>query len=151
MAAEIVFREPHWTDLVRVAGQVRAADAAECAAAGLTPLRALQHSLARSPNLRWAITADCEPIALMGCADLLTHGEPWMLGTDGVRQHGRRLMRLCRPYIAAMVRVHPVLQNFVHAENAVSIGWLKRVGFEVHPAQPYGAHGAPFHRFEMRR
>lgn len=43
-----------------------------------------------------------------------------------------------------------LLTNYVDARNAVSIRWLRWLGFEIEPAAPFGIHGLPFHRFSMR-
>jgi hypothetical protein len=31
------------------------------------------------------------------------------------------------------------------------VRWLRRIGFTLHPAEPLGPLGVPFHRFEMER
>jgi hypothetical protein len=49
-----------------------------------------------------------------------------------------------------MQREYPVLFNFVHADNHVSIKWLSWLGFVIQGAQPAGPEGAPF-RFFYRR
>jgi len=41
------------------------------------------------------------------------------------------------------------LINFVHAENEVSIQWLRALGFTIHKAVPHGPHGSLFHPFTM--
>lgn len=156
MAAEIVWRAPRAGDAASVAARMRAADVAECRAAGLDdPLRALEQSIETSV-IRFTIQVDGAPAAITGLAPLGgaligDTGVPWLLGTDQVRQHARALIRQAGPYIRSMLRVYPVLLNFVHAENHAAIGRLKRTGFEMHPAAPYGARGEMFHRFEMHR
>lgn len=78
-------------------------------------------------------------------------GVPWMLGTPVVPRFGAALNRSTRRYNASMLERAPLLLNFVHAANTVSVAWLQRVGYTLGPVQPFGPHGEPFHRFEMRR
>lgn len=77
-------------------------------------------------------------------------GAPWMLGTHELDRHPGVLMRRCRGYVTGMLTHYPHLLNFVDARNARSIRWLKRLGFTIHPAIPYGAAQLPFHLFEMK-
>jgi hypothetical protein len=49
-----------------------------------------------------------------------------------------------------MLKAFPHLVNFVHAKNTTSVRWLRRLGFTLHEAVPYGALGEPFHPFELR-
>lgn len=153
MAADVRFRAPRAGDVDAIAPRLRAQDVAECLAAGLDPRAALEASLEGSVTA-WTVEIDGAPAALLGVtpeagALLGGTGVPWMLGTDLVRQHGRSLIRQAGPYIAAMLRVYPVLRNRVHAENTVAVTWLRRTGFELGPAQPFGPNGAPFHTFEL--
>lgn len=85
--------------------------------------------------------------SLLGSAS----GVPWMLGTDAVPRFGAALNRTTRRYNAAMLELVPLLFNYVHQANTVSVAWLQRVGYKLGPAEPLGPHGAPFHRFEMHR
>jgi hypothetical protein len=78
-------------------------------------------------------------------------GVPWMLGTPVVPRFGAALNRATRRYNAAMLERAPLLFNYVHAANSVSVAWLQRVGYTLSPSEPYGPRGEPFHRFEQRR
>jgi len=149
----VLLRPPLPADLAHIAAHMRAADVAECAAGGAgAPLRALRDSVERST---WALVAtyDGEPALVVGVAPigglLSDTGSPWMLGTDLVTRHYRAFIPHGPRYIARMQAAFSHLLNFVHAENAASIRWLKRMGFTVFDAAPYGPHGALFHRFEM--
>lgn len=135
--------------LEHLALHLRDQDRAELAAAGWDDARvALTESVAKS---RWTLVAlvDGEPAAVFGCGEigsmLAPDGVPWMLGTNAVARHARVLQRYARAYIAAMLAEYPRLVNAVHAGNAVSLRWLRRLGFNVHPPV------ASFHFFEMTR
>lgn len=147
--------EPTAEHLDYLAAHLRAQDLAELRAAGWGDVRqALEQSVRLS---RWTRVALIEgvPAAVFGCAEhgsmLTPTGVPWLLGTDAVTRHGRVLQREARRYIAAMLQEYPRLFNAVHAENTVSVRWLRRLGFTLHPAVPAPPHGAPFHVFEMTR
>lgn len=152
--AEIRFRTPQAGDVEAIVGDIREADAAECAALGVTDVAAvLNDCLARSP-VSWTGTADGVPVLVMGVTPLHSllgeTGEPWMIGTHLVRRHQWALMRRAPRYIERMLGAFPHLLNFVHAENTVAVGWLKHMGFALDEAAPHGPHGALFHRFQMR-
>lgn len=132
---------------------LRAADLAECKAYGDRDIReSIRASAARS-LLCWTAFADGEMGAIMGCAPISLMsgiGSPWMLGTPVLDQHSRVLVRMTPEYIARMLRVFPHLVNFVHSDNVTSVRWLRRLGFTLHDAVPYGARGELFRPFEMR-
>lgn len=153
-ALEVV--EPTTAHLDFLAAHLRAQDQAELRAAGWG--EDFRYALERSAEVsRWTRVAliDGAPVAVFGCAEygslLAPDGVPWLLGTEAVARHGRVLQREARRYIAAMLQEYPRLFNAVHAENTVSVRWLKRLGFTLHPAVPAPPHGAPFHVFEMTR
>ena len=77
-------------------------------------------------------------------------GAPWALGTDLVTQHQRAFIRHAPQYIEKMLAAFSHLLNFVHAENDAAVRWLRRTGFELHPAKEHGPHGEMFHLFEMK-
>lgn len=150
-------RAPQDGDVEAVLADVRPADVAEADALlgpGKLPW-ALAESVARSP-LAWAAVDDAGAlIALFGVAPanglLGDKGFPWLIGTTRLPRHRRALSRLAPPYIDLMLEAFPVLLNLVDARNAVSLAWLRRVGFTIHPAAPAGAAGLPFHLFTLER
>ncbi len=136
-----------------VAAGMRAADRDEAWAASLTiPDEALRRSLAVS-RLAWAGLEDGRPFCLFGAAasPWPRIGVPWLLGTDGVERNATAFLRRNRPLIARMLAEFEILRNAVDARNTVSIRWLIRLGFTLHPARPLGPLGLSFHPFEMRR
>jgi hypothetical protein len=130
---------------------MRQADVAELNALAITDfVERIKLSVKISTICRTA-TVNGELACIFGVTPLnLTTGIPWMLGTDIVTKHQRVLMRLCRPYIQDMLLAYSHLLNYVHAENQAAKRWLKRMGFVLQPAVPYGELGSPFHRFDMR-
>lgn len=149
--AEVVIRPAQHEDVPELAGRLRPADLAEIQACGFDdPVRALRLTLRNSTHA-WTATADGQVVCMLGVGALSVlcgEGSPWLMGTSAMR--GRSVMRNTGPYIAAMLRAYPVLRNHVHARNTTAVAWLRRIGFTVRDAEPYGPRGEMFHPFEMR-
>ncbi len=151
--ADVDIRDTTVKDVAVLAARMRASDRREVAAYGHTDvMRAVTSSVANSV-LCWSAFIDDELAAILGAAPLSVMGgvgSPWMLGTDVLTRHSRVLVSQTPAYIDRMLVAFPHLLNFVHAENTTSVRWLRRLGFTIHPAMPFGELGAPFHKFEMR-
>lgn len=150
--AEITIRATEPGDAELLAAAMRPADIAEVRACGHEPLEAARRSVAQS-LLCWSAFADGELACIIGVAPISLVsgiGSPWMLGTPALDAQSRVLVRLTPRYIAMMLKAFPHLVNHVHAANATSVRWLKRLGFTLHAAAPFGALGEAFHRFEMK-
>ncbi len=129
---------------------LRRADREEIdALTGGDPQEALAESVARSASA-WAGRADGALVCLFGVVPAGVTGIPWLLGSDAVAAYGRLFLRRNRAYVRAMLRDFPVLANVVDARNAVSIRWLRWLGFTLGTPQPMGVRGLPFIPFEMR-
>lgn len=142
-------------DLDYLSLYLRMQDLCELAASGHTDVRrALEASVKHSQWTHLALV-DGKPAALFGCGQwgtlLAPVGVPWLLGTEAVRRHGRVLQRHARAYIASMLEQYPRLLNAVHADNTVSIAWLKRLGFSFGPPTRSPLTGMTFYFFEMHR
>lgn len=150
---DVVIRLTQPGDAAELAANLRPADLAECRAYGRGDIAAGIISSANRSMLCWTGLVDGELAAIIGVAPISVMsgiGSPWMLGTPVLDQHSRVLVRRTPEYIAKMLNAFPHLVNFVHAKNTTSVRWLRRLGFTLHAAQPYGALGEPFHPFEMR-
>lgn len=132
---------------------LRRADREEIdALTGGDPQEALAESVARSASA-WAGLADGALVCLFGVVPASPAGNagiPWLLGADSVAAYGRPFLRRNRAYVRAMLRDFPVLANVVDARNAVSIRWLRWLGFTLGTPTPMGVRGLPFIPFEMR-
>lgn len=151
--AEVVIRPTAPGDVEHLIANLRPADLAECQAYGRPDLGQGIASSARRSLLCWSGFVDGELAAILGCApiNMMTGiGSPWMLGTPVLDAHSRVLVRETPEYIGRMLNAFPHLVNFVHAKNTTSVRWLRRLGFTLHEAVPYGAPGELFHPFEMR-
>lgn len=151
--AEVVIRPTAPGDVEHLIANLRPADLAECQAYGRPDLGQGIASSARRSLLCWSGFVDGELAAILGCApiNMMTGiGSPWMLGTPVLDAHSRVLVRETPEYIGRMLNAFPHLVNFVHAKNTTSVRWLRRLGFTLHEAVPYGAPGELFYPFEMR-
>ena len=132
---------------------MREADRQEVWAAGhQTPEQAVHLSLASSQKA-WVGLADERVVFIVGVGSgtiLCLTGVPWLLATNKMEQHARRFLRESREMVAVMREDYALLRNYVDARNKVAIRWLRWLGFEVLPSEPFGIDGLPFHPFEMR-
>ncbi|MGP1254928.1 MAG: hypothetical protein ACTS10_10975 [Kiloniellales bacterium] len=139
-------------DAAELAPRLRTADRREVMAShGHRALAALQSSLERSDEA-WAVRRDGELLSVFGVvrvALLGGVGSPWLLGSRSLVHHKRALLVLGREHVQGWRRNYDHLENWVDAGNALSIRWLRWLGFTLDPAAPYGRFGRPFHRFWM--
>jgi hypothetical protein len=154
---KIHFRPLQAQDIAHVAEHLRPADRQELRASrgGNLPFADIiaRAVLVSSQVWVWAEGAEDTPVAIFGVAPISLLdglGSPWFLSTERAYKSPRSLVANGRHYIAKMRESYPNLLNYVDARNDKSIRWLKHLGFTLHPAEPYGVDGEPFHKFEMR-
>lgn len=78
-------------------------------------------------------------------------GSPWFLGTKDVPNHAKALLRSSRAWVEQAKDEYHVLQNVVDSRYEEAVRWVKWLGFEVGPKQPFGREGVLFHPFQWRR
>lgn len=143
-----------WDHAEDLLPRLRQADLDEIhAATRLPPRLALRLSLNASRDSQVGL-ADDRPVILFGVAQttaLSPAGTPWMVGSDEIVAHARAFLRMSREYVRDVMSQYHYLENYVDARNVEAVRWLGWLGFEVHPAEPFGAERLPFHRFTMRR
>jgi len=114
----------------------------------LTPTDALTGSLERSA-LAWTCLIHGVPAFMFGVSDT---GTPWLLGTNlFFKQHRalhREFLRQNQEYIDLMLERFPRLENHIHADNRLSIRWLRHCGFLIEK-DPVLFNGEEFYRFWM--
>lgn len=106
----------------------------------------------RYTDATWAGLADGRVLCIYGVgkATLLSAvGHPWLLSSFLAPQHTRGLARGSRLAFKHMINTCGVkhLVNHVDARYTVAVRWIEWMGFTVHPAEPFGEEGLPFHRF----
>ncbi len=153
MAVDVLIRAVEPGDIEHVAEYMRQADRDEIEATGVPdPVEALSRSV-KDSVLSWTGCVDGEPACVFGVVPismLCGIGSPWLLGTNLIPKNAGAFIRHSTPYIHGMLREFPHLFNFVDVRNRKAIAWLKRSGFVLHEAVPYGPFGLLFHPFEMR-
>ena len=129
----------------RIATRMREADAAECAALGMSPKQGLRKSLTASV-IAYTAKVDGRPEGMFGVTPGNTIegiGHPWMLATDAAFDCARALLTAGPGLIDLMHRRFRRLENMVSAENERAIRMLGRWGFEVGDEQMMVG-GVPF-------
>ena len=155
----VELRDARVEDIPIIAADARMGDITEMAALGTTVSAAMVDGLERSD---WALTGmiDDVPVCMFGVAPrsiILGEGVPWMLSANGLERAQVKFLKACRPAVKAMTNSYPRLMNFVHADNRVTIKWLRWLGFSFAPpnwpkdeALPrYSVNGQPFLLFSI--
>lgn len=149
--------EPVTADHVEeLAPKVRAADAAEVlASGGYSPREALEESVAASDHA-FALVVAGEVLAIWGVVGWGHPGAPpaggivWAITGAAVEQHRRIFWRQSRVAVSVLLRHYPMLFNYVDARYTAALRWVRRLGFEVQEARPFGVSGLPFHPIVLR-
>ena len=151
---ETKFRAPTDEAIRFIAANMRQADAVEVrASSSHEPLAALLHSVELS-NYSSVVWINGVPVAIFGLVirDILTgSGVPWLLSAEQVLNHKREILVHSKAGVSQMLTICPRLFNYVHAENKISIRWLKWLGFSIGEPERYGMNGEIFHRFHQER
>lgn len=153
MPARIEIRPATWADIAPIAANIRAADRRECLAQTLLqPEDAIAYVMGSAARA-WVGLVDGEHACIFGVSrsSLMTleWGEPWLMGTPLLERHERAFLRRNKAYISEFINIFPKLQNWVDMRNEKAVRWLAWLGFTIHPAEPHGPLGRPFHRFTM--
>ncbi len=157
--ADLIIRPAVPADAYELAADLRPADAQEIRAmhgAGADLAEAVRHSIVLSSHAWTAHTGG--QIAMVGGVSNLgtllgdNVGSPWLLGSSVMFRKPGVLTRTGRRYVVFMHTIYPELRNFIDHRNAVSIAWLRRLGFTVHTEQPVlcGPDQVPFYRFTKK-
>jgi hypothetical protein len=132
-----------------VAAHMREADRREVwAYSRHKPEEALRVSLSRSLFARTVIV-DGLPVLMYGVgvpALLGSTGSPWLLATDAVYEVLFSFLKYSRVVVRHMQSLFPRLENYVHADNALSVRWLRWCGFSIDDT-PELFNGEPFYLF----
>ena len=151
MSVVIDISEAKPADAYELGPLMRQADVVEVRrATGQDPVPAVYQAITMSSRA-WTARGYGELICCFGVAPLSLldgKGTPWLLGTDLIAQYPFEFLGRCREYLDEMQALYPVLDNYVDAENVLSIRFLKWLGFQFseYPA-PYGPERKPFFQF----
>lgn len=154
MTLEVSIEPTVLADLDELSANMRDIDIKECKLMhNAPPILALKHSFAASHEVLTG-RVNGELVTVFGIARvsvLNADGIPWMLGTDLIDKYAFTFVRRSRKLINKWSEDHPVMKNYVHVDNTISIHWLKWLGFDVKEPIIYGNTNALFHPFELRR
>jgi hypothetical protein len=153
MVDRAIVRKPTEEDVEYLIEHIRPEDAAEIDALDGSTIR---DSLNETPDLYncsqvWEV--DGKPVAIFGVTPQpgpYPTGVVWLLATSDFHKHTREFAGNCREIMKNMIKGYGYLFNYIHAENRVSIRWLKSLGFTILDGIPLGHKGAIFHKFEMK-
>jgi hypothetical protein len=148
----VKFEKPNRNTINYIADNMRAADALEVwEMSKHTPLQSIEEGL-RLSNFSSIAVVNGTPCAVLGLAvvDILTGtGIPWLLGTDYAVENRKVFIKNCKQGLGQMLQICPNLFNYVHADNKVSVLWLRYMGFKIEDPLPTGVGGALFHKFSI--
>jgi hypothetical protein len=120
---------------------------------GLTPFEALANSIERSDKAFSLLIGD-EVGAIwgvLGHEQLQGVGIPWLLTGRAIAKHPRVLLRHSRWGLEQMLELYPLLMTWIDARYRGALRWAEWLGFSIHPVEPIGPHGMPFHRVFYKR
>ena len=133
---------------------IRQADVDEFWAADhKTPEQAIIQSMMCSTEAKTGI-ADDQVVCIFGVAPvnlLCGQAMPWMVGSNLIDKYARIFLTHDKNIVDDWLMVYPHLFNYVDARNTKAKKWLKRLGFVLYEAKPYGKEQLPFHYFERRK
>lgn len=121
------------------------------AEAGLTPEEFLP-ILLRSAGESWTVMVDARVVCIFS---VLQHAEdrsigfPYFVCSREAEHHAGEMLERFKSVLNVMQQYYSCLMNYVDVRNRKTIRFLRRIGFTVHPAQPYGAKGMLFRKFTL--
>lgn len=149
---EVLFREPTARDLVELAGNLRAADAAELEACGLGPEQAVLDSWSTS-EVAFSLLLGGELAGVFGRTVPRNEGSVaggrsvvtvWLLTTPVVDRHRFTFLRLSRPTVRRLLRGVEYAEQAVDSRYTSCLRWAAWLGFELGAPVPVGPHRASF-------
>jgi len=148
-----IVRKPTQEDVEYMIEHVRSEDVAEINALDGSTIRS---SLEETPDLLnnsqvWEVNG--KPVALFGVTPMrgpMKVGVIWLIATDELHKYTTKFARYCKEVLIKIIKGYGYVFNYIHAENKVSIEWLKWLGFKIQDGIPLGHEGAIFHKFEMK-
>lgn len=143
----IELREAGFQDVIVLGPRLTYIDALEAKAlTGMSPIGALAFSVGGS-DMAWTVVEDGVPIACFGAGPYINGvGTPWLLQSERAKAYPRLFVKYGHWALQQMDGKYLALRNFVHADNAPAIRWLRHLGFTVQD-RTVSIRDEPFHRF----
>jgi len=147
----VTYRKAIEADIADLAPQMREQDRREIYSShGVTPLEGLTLSFAQSEDCKTIEDQDGRIVGMFGVVDKGdSEGSPWLLGSEDLPKinHQSSFLSQSKDCFADMKLRYRKLDNHVHAENWVSIRWLKWLGFSFDKEITWGYHPSKFIKF----
>jgi hypothetical protein len=143
------YRPSKFEDCTEIAPLMREQDAKEIMYSnGFKPLEALETSYNLCQVCNSIVHEDGSVVGMFGVADSGIIASPWLLGTDKIIETRKEFIPQAKEWVEEMSKIYPLLTNFVHVDNTVSLVWLKSLGFEfIKLDKEYGVGKKPFYQF----
>lgn len=152
-AKKYEIRDADHGDVAYLSAHIRGIDKREVAAvSGRSVYSAMSSGLKMSEICRVG-TVDDVPFCIYGVyrlSMLSSDGSIWMLGTDELSKHWYKFGRESKREVRDMISGFRMVENYCHAENKLTVRWLKWLEFEIEEAKPFGRLQELFHRFYKR-
>lgn len=152
--ADFIVTEATALHAADLAPRMREADTMEVWATWhATPASALETSLSLSSHA-WAGLVNGSVVCMWGVAPtslMAGEGVAWLLGSDLIDQYRRAFVKAHARSLPAVLECYSHVFNHVDARYTKSVEWLRWLGFEIQPPQPFGFQGLPFHRVDYWR
>lgn len=135
-----------------LAAQLRPGDQHEIEIFGFPTNKALWRSF-KGSFLRHTAFIDDEIAAMWGVggAPMGQTGQPWLLTSAAVENiPPLRFVHIYQQEVLRMLKVFPILVNYVDASYTKAVRLLDIIGFNLSEPEPLGPKGAMFRKFEMR-
>lgn len=151
-SAEVSIVDAIGPHTVSLKDNLRVQDAQEILRFGITVQHALWYSYKHS-LIRKTALIDGTVAAMWGCHGTFmgTTGMPWLLTAPEVKKVSP--LRFCRIYrneVEKMLKIFPVLSNYVDATYGAAVRMLENAGFTLFEPEPMGNNGALYRKFEIR-
>lgn len=88
------------------------------------------------------------PIFVFGVVPVIPnlYGAVWLMGTERIHEVKKEFIKDCKNWLPRLHQGFPLIGNFVYAENAIHVKWLKFMGFNfVGKKDNFGLLGLPFY------
>lgn len=131
--------------------KLRVADRRELEVYGFPTNKALWKSF-KGSFLRKSAFINGELAAMWGVggSPMGAVGQPWLMTTDAVYKISPLLFaRTYQREVLQMLKIFPVLVNWVDAEYNQAVRLLDIIGFNLGEPEPFGPNRAMFRKFEM--
>lgn len=104
----------------------------------------------QSPDsVSYSIFADHMILCICGLIHRDDYDIVWALGTNEIKNHKLSFYRETKRLLMSHRGKNPLV-NCVYEGNLEAIAYLRRLGFTIEDAAPYGTIGKRFHHFHMR-